>query len=122
MKKLHFDASVQPCPFCGHESVTFLMRKQACSIWKYPNCPECGVTLKMNRKFLIKRFIALIVAIILFVVLTMVTDAYKIPFWSMLLILAESIISTFGAGFADLDYEETWKYPKPPPENYGSDD
>ena len=66
----------------------------------------------MNKKFLIIKNIIRLIAIAMFVILTLYTNTYKIAGWGVSLLLVKLIIDCYGAIFATLDYEESWKHPK----------
>ncbi len=102
-----------PCPYCGEECISFGMRIKAHNIWTYPECPQCGATLRTEKRYLIIRRVILAAVIISFVILTLCTDTnMHIRGWRMVPLVIMAAADIVIASLAKLDYEDDWKHPR----------
>lgn len=107
----------QNCPYCGKNCISFILRLRAGAnkYYKFPKCPECGASIRYTEKQTRIKFLLHTLPFVLFWITAFYTDGSELIIWSAVFIAAELIVELAFAAFGRIDYEGTWKYPKPSP-------
>lgn len=105
------------CPYCRKRCISFNKIYKAGSVWHFPECPECGATLQLEKRLVTLKNLVIVVAIVIFLVITYNADVILPVFWALIPLAVDSILKILIALISDLDYEEFWNYPKPKNKN-----
>ena len=111
------DFKTQACPYCGKHCISFGLRMKAGAnkYYKFPKCPECGASIRFTEKQTVIKFLIHALLTVLYAIAAFRTDSSGFIIRSVVYFAAMLVCALAFAAFGTIDYEGTWKYPKPSP-------